>query len=170
MSIILGCDLDFSEFNVLSSFESNFNNDNIVFNNNLILDSVFNNTGIIIIRGSIIFNGGKLLNSGTIYLIDKNTLEFKVDNDIIGDNAFTGITVNATMNDLSLIVLGPTNSSINWSNEYNFQFGKNSPFYFSNDGGLNSKDKIEAGDKLYWNETYSKLRIYKTWRIILKFF
>jgi hypothetical protein len=170
MSIKLGCNLDFSDFKIINVFESNFNNDKVILSNNLELESDFTNNGIILIRGSIIFNGGKLINKGDIYLIESNILEFTISDDIIGDNVFTGISINQNINNLSLFVLGPIDSSINWFNQFDFQLGKEKPFYFSNDGGLTAKNKIEPGDKLYWNESYSKLRIYKTWRIILKYF
>jgi len=166
MSIILSNE-NFIDYKEVISIED-INNSNIILNNNLILDSDFINNGNLVIRGSIIFNGGKLINRGKIYLTKSEFIEYILPNDINGDYQYTGLEIQKDINNFTLVVKGPVNSSVSWKNEFTFQSGKKSPFYFSNDGGLTSKSKIELGDKLYWNESYSKLKLYKSWRIILQ--
>jgi len=166
MSIILSND-DFFDYKEVTSVDGD-NNENLILNNNLILDSDFINNGNLVIKGSIVFNGGKLINRGSIYLIQKDFIEYTLPFDISGDYQYTGLEIQKDISELKLIVAGPINSSVNWKNEFKFQPDKNSSFYFSNDGGLTQKSKIEAGDRLYWNESYSKLKLYKSWRIILK--
>jgi hypothetical protein len=158
----------FDDFDSLSKLESNINFNKIILNNNLILEKDFINNGEMVIRGSIIFNGGKLINRGNIYLIEKEIIEYILPFDINGDYQYTGLEIQRDINDLNLLITGPSNSSVSWKNDFIFQLGRNSSFYFSNDGGLTPKSKIEAGDRLYWNESYSKLRLYKSWRIILQ--
>ncbi len=166
MSIILSND-DFFDYKEVTSVDGD-NNENLILNNNLILDKNFINNGNLVIKGSIVFNGGKLTNRGSIYLIQKEFIEYTLPFDISGDYQYTGLEIKKDISELNLIVTGPTNSSVNWKNEFIFSSNKNSPFYFSNDGGLTQKSKIEAGDRLYWNESYSKLKLYKSWRIILQ--
>jgi len=146
----------------------NINNENIILNNNLILQSDFINNSKMAIRGSIIFNGGSFINRGKVYLIEKEKIEFTVENDINQDFQFTGLVIDSDITYLNLIVFGPKNSSINWSKKFDFKLGRESAFYFSNNNGLTSKTKIETGDGLYWNANYSGLTIYRNWRIILE--
>ena len=159
---------EFDNFNLVSKLDSDINSNKIILNNNLILEKDFINNGEIAIRGSIIFNGGQLINRGRIYLIEKEKIEFTIISDLIGDYQYTGLEIQRDISDLNLLITGPVNSSVSWKNDFIFQLGRNSSFYFSNDGGLTSKSKIEAGDRLYWNESYSKLKLYKSWRIILQ--
>lgn len=159
---------EFDNFNLVSKLDSDINFNKIILNNNLILEKDFINNGEIAIRGSIIFNGGQLINRGRIYLIQKDFIEYTLPFDISGDYQYTGLEIQKDISELNLIVTGPINSSVNWESEFIFSSDKNSSFYFSNDGGLTSKSKIEAGDRLYWNESYSKLKLYKSWRIILQ--
>lgn len=142
------------------------NNDNIILNNNLILESDFINNGNLFIRGSIIFNGGRLINRGEIFLIQKKTIEYIIPFDLSGNSQATGLVVDYDIKDLSITVTN--NSSSRGKYTTNIGFTKESTFYFSNDGGLTSKKNIESGDELYWNESYSKIKIFKGLKIILQ--
>jgi len=167
MCIKLSSD-EYKHFNLVINIDFNTNSHKIIINKDLILENDFTNNGEMAISGSIIFRGGKLINNGKIYLIEKEKIQYILDNDISGDFQYTGLQIKSDINDLSLIVKGPVNTSIDWESEFKFEIGKNSAFYFSNDGGLTPKSTIQSGDKLYWNESYSKLKLYKSWRIILE--
>lgn len=167
MSIILTSN-NFPNYREVESTNFSINNDNIILNNNLILESDFINNAEMVIRGSIIFMGGKLINRGNIYLKEKESIEYIIPFDINSDFQKTGFIIGKNVNNLILKVCGPIGSSVKWEKHFIFQLGKNSSFYFSNDGGLTSKDKIEAGDELYWNESYSNLKLYKDWKVILQ--
>lgn len=166
MGIFLSNDnfTDYKEVN----YVDNINNNNIILNNNLVLESDFTNNANIALRGSIIFNGGKLINLGNIYLIEKEIIEYILPFDINGDFQKTGLILEKDITDLILTVTGPNNTSVKWEKKFNFELGKNNAFYFSNDGGVSFNDKIEAGSELYWNESYSNLKIYKNWKVILQ--
>jgi hypothetical protein len=166
MSILLNNN-NFTGYKEVNNIDS-INNSDIILNNNLILESDFINNGNIALRGSIIFNGGKLINRGNIYLIEREIMEYILPFDINGDFQKTGLILEKDITDLILIITGPNNSSVKWKKKFNFELGKNNPFYFSNDDGVTSNNKIEVGSELYWNESYSKLKLYKNWKIILQ--
>jgi hypothetical protein len=167
MSIFLTTD-NFTDYKQVNTIENFINNNNIILNNNLILESNFINNANIALRGSIIFNGGKLINRGNIYLIQKEIIEYILPFNINGDFQKTGLILQKDITNLILTVTGPNNTSVKWVNKFNFELGKNNAFYFSSDGGVTAKDKIQVGSELYWNESYSKLKIYKDWKIILQ--
>lgn len=164
MSIILSNDIpSYKQVDIIGLQ----NNDNIILNNNLILESDFINNGNLFIRGSIIFSGGRLINRGEIYLIQKKFIEYIIPFDLSGDSQATGLVVDYDIKNLNITV---TNNSNNNRGKYTttIDFTKESAFYFSNDGGLTSKKVIESGDELYWNESYSRIKIFKGLKIILQ--
>jgi hypothetical protein len=172
MSIFLTTDnfTDYKQVNTIDNLNNN-NNNNIILNNNLILESDFINNANIALKGSIIFNGGKLINRGNIYLVQKKFIEYTLPFDINGDFQKTGLIIEKDVYNFIIIsktITGPNNNSVKWEKKFNFELGKNNAFYFSNDGGVTAKDKIQVGSELYWNESYSKLKIYKDWKIILQ--
>lgn len=166
MSIALSNDL-FTDFDVVENLEDTINNKKLVLNNNLIIDKDFINKGDLAIRGKIIFRGGKLINLGNIYLIEKQRIEHTLLFDITGDNVFTGLTVDRNIKELILIVTGPNFRFNGVKSILKFSKGKQSPFYFSNDNGLTSKKNIEIGDELYWNSSQSKIKLFSTLKITL---
>jgi hypothetical protein len=110
------------------------------------------------------FSGG-----GSLSISDKN-LTILYDTD--GDMQFTGISISNTPIDNCYVSL--------FVNGQEFTIGDdatNSIAYFSNDGGLNARGfsqnhpngKIQAGDELYWNESFSELNLQSGWRVSLHY-
>lgn len=168
MSIVLGNNKDFSDFQVIDKIESNINYYKLILNNDLVLDSDFINNGELAIRGSIIFNGGKLINRGEIYFIEKDIIEYDLPFDLSGDNQFTGLIVDREIKKVVILVTSPFSKTEGWKSVINFDFSEKNPFYFSDDGGVTQKMEIQPGDGLYWNESYSKIKLFKGLRIILQ--
>lgn len=96
------------------------------------------------------------------FLIDEEGIETYADWDqtVIqeteGDGAATGITIEYTPFQDSKVEVKVNGIVVNLGNGI-----KTKDCYFSNDGGVTAKPikDIEAGDELYWNETYAGYRL-----------
>jgi hypothetical protein len=141
----------------------------------LISGSLINNGHLIIKNNGIkIMGDGSLKNNGDLtFISDKKITFFKsffVEKTTTGDYQETGFFIDECINytnGLKILVTGPDKSSLNWEAQFDFTLGKKfeTPCYFSNDGGLTAKDKIERGDQLYWNSSFAGFDLYRTWNI-----
>jgi len=144
-----------------------------------IYGSLINNGHLIIKnKGITIMGNGLLKNNGNLTLVsDKKIIFFKsffVKTNTSGDYQETGFFIDEDINDvddLTIIVNGPQSSFLKWEAKFDFKLGQKfeTPCYFSNDGGLTAKIKIEKGDQLYWNSTFSGFDLYQTWNLKLLF-
>lgn len=162
---------DFSDFKLGSLPLKTTNvDDKIIINDNLILESDFLNSGELAITGSIYLRGGTLYDSGKIYLIKRKTITHVLDENLTENWQFTGFVLDSDIRDISITVIGPESTSINWSRKFSFSGNsRDSEFYFSSDGGKTASYKPKIGDSLFWNSINSGLSIYKTWRLVLEY-
>lgn len=97
-----------------------------------------------------------------MYIVDEEGIETYADWDqnvvqeTEGDGAPTGITIEYTPFQDSKVEVKVNGIVVNLGNGI-----KTKDCYFSNDGGVTAKliKDIEAGDELYWNETYAGYRL-----------
>lgn len=183
MSFFLKDILDIEKFKVLkvTIIEDRIidEDENILITDDVIIKGDFINNGNLIFQSGFTIEGGSFLNNGNISFIPKLLNENKfekivkitLDKNIFKDFEFTGFSAEHDIESSFFVrVVGPENSSIMWSKEYEIELGRKieSPFYFSSDNGLTANNIIKKGDGLYCNPSFLKTNLYEGWRVILR--
>jgi hypothetical protein len=157
------------------------NKDDILYTDNeLLISGLLINNGHLIIKNSsiMIIGNGVLKNNGKLtFTTDKKISVlryFSVKKNIVGDYQETGFFIDQdidSVESISVVVNGPKDSFLDWEAKFDFKLGKKfeTPCYFSNDNGFTAKNKIEKGDQLFWNSTFSGFDVYQTWNIKILF-
>jgi len=148
-------------------------NEPLLIEGDLVIDRHITNRSSLYVCGSLIIDGGELINLGDIIFLEGKSKTYTIDRATSGDSAFTGIVIDTDIEcgDMFLSVKGPVGNSVDWSTSFSYLPGdRNSPFFF-----IDSCDKIvrkkslQKGDKLYWNETESGIKLYPSWVIVIYF-
>jgi hypothetical protein len=145
----------------------------ILLTGDLVVDRKITNISTLYVLGSLVINGGEFNNLGELIFLEGEFRKYTIDRAISGESCFTGVIIedDVVCGDMFINVLGPGGNSIEWVNSFKYKSDSiNSPFFFMDSSGdIVRKDFLQKGDRLYWNESVSGIKLYPTWDIVIYF-